>query len=140
MNSKDGIILIDPYVNSHYNRLNIGIKLSPIFESKLCFKMFPSFLGSGCYGTPFFWLGFLAGDDHSTSSMFSGPSFTSATAIAIANFLRFLSYGFRDIGNQVLDIELILVKLLLNLPFYFGLIIIELALTLCSLGVAIIAE
>lgn len=102
----------------------------------------PALLLDSCEGaTPFFGLGFLAADDHSSlADLSSYRRFAFHFALAWF-FLKlnddFGSCWFGDIGDEMLDIELVLVELLLDLSLDLINTTVVLALQLCSFVIVV---
>lgn len=113
------VILIHPYVYSNYQRLHLLEKMRWVIESGLFTNLSP-FLVSSCQRTsPFLRLRFLSTDDHSTFFINFPRNmllfFHLLTRLLLKLHHKLRPRWLRYIGNQMLNIKLILINLILNL-------------------------
>ena len=120
LQSHDSVVFVDPDVDADDQRFGFGVEVPAVVESSLSPDRPALLLHSGQSAAPLLGLRLLAADDHPALADLP-PNGGLALHLALAGFLLKLDDHlgpgwFGDVGDEMLDIELILVELLLDLP------------------------
>lgn len=122
LDSKYISVLINPTIDTDNEWLDLTVlKLYAVVKCQLILEEF-AFLLLPCESSaPDLWLGLLSSDYHAltVSRGLAVPALSASYGTVTLHLNWLQSYGFRNVGNQVLYVELVLLMLLLN--FLFGL-------------------